>query len=220
MISGEVFYTRRSGWIATGVILAAILPILLCIVCALYYYRKRARRADPHWKISLPRSRASSRSNIRNLTSDGSDDSDALKKSRSYEKVYRTHEPLEGKPNIDFPEKKWDLDEEDLDVTSSEGGGEFPRGKVAKDINYISTVGDDGDGQERQTGRRTQRNLLQNKPPTIDEETYRPPPVESPSSSYSPTYSFGQSPVFSEGSPVLTQTVGLPTALPNKSTDV
>lgn len=222
-ISGEVFYTRRGGWIATGVIFFAIAPILLCIVCALYRYRKRARQADPQWKMSLPRSRASSRSNLRNLNGDGSEaDTDTLKKSRSYEKVYRTHEPLEGKPNIEFPEKKWDLDEEDLDVTSSENGAEFAQGKIARDINYISTVGgnDDVDAQDRQTGRRTQRIQLQNQPPPIHEESYRSPPVESPSSSYSPTYSFGQSPVLSDGSPVLTQTVGLPTSLPNRSTDV
>lgn len=188
----------------------------------MYCYRKRARRADPQWTIQLPRSRASSRANLRNLTSDGSDDSDTLKKSRSYEKVYRTHEPLEGKPNIEFPEKKWDLEEEDLDVTSSEGGAEFPHGKVAKDINYIATArdNDDVDVNERQTGRRNlQHNLLQNKPPPIDEESYRSPPVESPISGYSPTYSYGQS-TFPGGSPVLTQTVGLPTALPNRSTDV
>lgn len=225
-ISGEVFYARRSGWIATGVIFCAIVPILLCIVCALYRYRKRARSEDPNWKLQLPRSRASSRTNLR---SDGSEaDSDTLKKSRSYEKVYRTHEPLEGKPNVEFPEKKWDLDEEDLDVTSSEGGAEFGQGKLAKDINYISTVGDndDADAQERQTGRRTQRNPLQNQPSPINEEPYSPP-VESPTSSYSPTYSFGQSPTqqrtspgFAEGSPVLTQTVGLPSALPNRSTEV
>lgn len=210
---------------AAGIVVAVIAPLLLCIVCAFYCYRKRAKQADPNWKLSLPRSRASSRSNLRNLNSDGSEaDTDTLKKSRSYEKVYRTHEPLEGKPNIEFPEKKWDLDEEDLDVTSSEGGGEFPHGKIARDINYISTVGenDDVDAQERQTGRRTQRDQLQNKPPPNDEEPYRSPPIDSPTSSYSPTYSFGQSPVpvFSEGSPVLTQTVGLPAQLPNRSTEV
>lgn len=222
-ITGEVYYTRRSGFIATGIVVVAIAPILMCIVCALYWYRKRARAADPDWKPSLPRSRASSKAN---LHFDGSEaDSDTLKKSRSYEKVYRTHEPLEGKPNIDFPEKKWDLDEEDLDVTSSEGGPDSSgQGKLARDINYISTAGPDdidADTQERQTGRRTQRNQLQTQVPSpIEEASYRATPVESPTSSYSLTYSFGQSPVLSDRSPVLTQTVGLPTALPNRSTEV
>lgn len=134
---------------------------------------------DPNWKLtnSLPRSRSGSRTTLRHLNSDGSEvESDTLKKSRSYEKVYRTHEPLEGKPNIEFPEKKWDLDEED--VTSSEGG-EFPNGKLAKDIDYIN-------GTQRQTGRRNQR--AQQQQSIQEEASYLPPPIESPSS-YSPTFS-------------------------------
>lgn len=190
---------------------------------------------DPNWKYVLPRSRSGSRSTLRNLHSDGSE-VDTLKKSRSYEKVYRTHEPLEGKPNVEFPEKKWDLEEED--ITSSEGG-EYPNGKLAKDINYIATDGD-GDGQPRQTGRRSERQQQQTP------EQFAAPPVESPTS-YSPTYSgFGQpspnrqisgirvlptssnqffaegavSPV-SAGSPTLTQNVGLPSPpLNNRSTEV
>jgi hypothetical protein len=33
-------------------------------------------------------------------------------KRRSYDKVYRTREPLPGKPNVEFENKVWDLDEE------------------------------------------------------------------------------------------------------------
>lgn len=152
----------------------------MCIICAIYCYRKKARKSDPHWKLSLPRSRAGSRTTLRHLNSDGSEtDGDTLKKSRSYDKVYRTHEPLEGKPNIEFPEKKWDLDEED--VTSSEGS-EFPHGKLAKDIDYINA-----NEPQRQTGRRNQRANAPQQP--IQEETpYLPPPIESPTS-YSPTFS-------------------------------
>lgn len=242
--TGEVYYTQRSAWLATGVVFASILPILMCIVCAVYCYRKKARKVDPGWKLSLPRSRAGSRTTLRQLASDGSD-SDTLKKSRSYEKVYRTHEPLEGKPNIEFPAKKWDLDEEDF--TSSEGGSEFPQGKLAKDINYI---GDDTAQQqhnERQTGRRNQRQPYQQQPDTIQEEreSYLSQASE-PSPGFSPVYSgFGGggsqrpsggirvlptsnkffsdstgSPV-SSGSPVLTQNVGLPSPpLNNRSTEV
>lgn len=36
--------------------------------------------------------------------------SSTSKKRRSYEKSYRTHEPLEGLPETDFEDKKWDLD--------------------------------------------------------------------------------------------------------------
>lgn len=168
----------------------------MCIICALYCYRKRARKVDPGWKISLPRSQRGSRTTLRQLASDGSD-SDTLKKSRSYEKVYRTHEPLEGKPNIEFPAKKWDLDEEDF--TSSEGGSEFPQGKLAKDIGYDDSPRQQQQQQlqqqqqqqqqsqsERQTGRRNQR---QPQPDTIQEENYLTRPSEVSSGGFSPVYS-------------------------------
>lgn len=237
--TGEVYYTERAAWLAIGVVFAAILPILMCIICAVYCYRKRARKVDPGWKLSLPRSRAGSRTTLRQLASDGSD-TDTLKKSRSYEKVYRTHEPLEGKPNVEFPAKKWDLDEEDF--TSSEGGSEFPQGKVTRDISYIGE--DVAQQQDRQTGRRNQRQVLQ-QPDTIQEEGYLTQPAES-SPGFSPVYSgFGGarsrppsggirvlppsnkffsdntgSPV-SSGSPVLTQNVGLPSPpLNSRATEV
>lgn len=171
----------------------------MCIICAVYCYRKRARKVEPGWKLSLPRSRAGSRTTLRQMTSDGSD-SDTLKKSRSYEKVYRTNEPLPGKENIDFPAKKWDLDEEDF--TSSEGGSEFPQGKIAKDINYIGTAGDDTVQQQqpqqqqqqvRQTGRRNQREAAQQQraeaPDSPQDESYLTPAPDSLSTGFSPVYS-------------------------------
>lgn len=240
-ISGAVYYTQRSAWIATGVVFAAILPILMCIICAVYCYRKKARKVDPNWTMmSLPRSRAGSRTTLRHLASDGSEvDSDTLKKSRSYEgEVYLTHEPLGKKANSEFPEKKWDLDEED--ITSSEGGSEFPQGKIAKDINYIGTPIDDVPAQQpRQIGRRQQQQQQQQPQPSTIQE------AESPSG-FSPQYSgFGGgaqnrptggirvmppgnkfftdntgSPE-SSGSPVLTQNIGLPSPpLNNRSTEV
>lgn len=200
--SGEVFYAQRSAWIATGIVFIAILPILMCIVCAIYCYRKKARKVNPGWVLSLPRSRAGSRTTLRQMASDGSD-SDTLKKSRSYEKVYRTNEPLEGKPNIEFPAKKWDLDEEDF--TSSEGGSEFPQGKIAKDINYIGTADDTVHRQQqqpqqqqqvRQTGRRNQREaaqqqqqLQQQVPDSPQDESYLAQAPESLSPGFSPVYS-------------------------------
>lgn len=183
VLLGEVFYTRRFGWIATLIAVACTFPILICIVCVIYRFRRKNKQMDPNWKLtnSLPRSRSGSRTTLRHLNSDGSEvDSDTLKKSRSYDKVYRTHEPLEGKPNIEFPEKKWDLDEED--ITSSDGS-EFPHGKLAKDIDYINA-----NEPQRQTGRRNQRPTVTTQQPIQEEAAYLPPPVESPSS-YSPTFS-------------------------------
>lgn len=156
-----------------------MVPILMCIVCGVYCYRKKAMKEDPNWKMTLPRSRSGSRATLRHLNSDGSEvDQDTLKKSRSYDKVYRTNEPLEGKPNIDFPEKKWDL--EDEDVTSSDGS-EFP--KIASDIEYVSQK-----QPEKQLGRRNER--LGFGGIEEEEQNYPPPPLDSPSPvNYSPTYS-------------------------------
>lgn len=233
---GNVYYTRRSAYIATGIVLVTIGPIILCIVCALYWYRRRAIESDPDWKPSLPRSRSGSRTNLRHLNSDNSEaDSDTLQKSESYSGVYRTHEPLKGKPNIEFPEKKWDLEEEDLDITSSDGGAsELPQGRIAKDITYIP--GTNVDDQPRQFGRRGMQPQQQTPGPQ------EPLSSESPSS-YSPSYEHSavqsrppsgsvrvlpnkfftdRSPVYDQSpSPILTQTVGLPSPpLNNRSTEV
>lgn len=156
----------------------------MCIVCGVYCYRKKALKEDPSWKMPLPRSRSGSRTTLRHLNSDG-EEMDTLKKSRSYDKVYRTHEPLEGKPNTDFPAKKWDLDDED--ITSSDGS-EFKEPKLARDIEFIGANNKPNDTETpRQMGRRSQR-------PTgyqaIAEEPNYPPPIDSPSpNSYSPTFS-------------------------------
>lgn len=166
-----MFYSRRVAWIAIAIIIIVILPIIMCIVCAVYCYRKKALREDPDWKMSLPRSRAGSRSgsrtNLRHLGNGGggtdTDGGDStLKKSRSYDKVYRTHEPLDGKPNVDFPAKKWDLDDEDF--TSSDGS-EFPVGSGSKrtsDIQYLNRA-----DPQRQTGR---RGVVSSGQQPIDEE--------------------------------------------------
>lgn len=160
---GEVYYTRRIAFIAIGIILLVICPLMLCIVCGVYRYRQKQLKEDPHWQMTLPRSRAGSSRNLRVLNYDPEDDSDTdastLKKSRSYDKVYRTNEPLPGKPQIDFPAKKWDLDMQDEDVTSSEGSDNRTSTKVAKDISYINqnNVAHATGEKPKQTGRRSLR---------------------------------------------------------------
>lgn len=151
----------------------------MCIVCAVYCYRKKALQEDPDWKMTLPRSRSGSRANLRNLNDGDSD---------STRKVYRTHEPLEGKPNIEFPEKKWDLDEEDF--TSSDGS-EFPPTKQASEIEYMNRS-----DPQRQTGRRSARigsdgqAVIEEEGSDQDDESELPPPPPvAGMSAYSPTYS-------------------------------
>ena len=43
--------------------------------------------------------------------SDTSTAASTVKKPHSYDKVYRTHEPLPNRPNVDFEDKEWDLKE-------------------------------------------------------------------------------------------------------------
>lgn len=180
----------------------------MCIVCGVYCYRKKALKEDPNFKMPIgSRSRSNSASaTFRHLNSDGSEmDSGTLKKTRSYDRVYRTHEPLEGKPDVEFPEKKWELD--DADVTSSEGSVLSKDNKLAKDIQYIPYA---GDNPARQMGRRQlsaaghldnpselqtfQQQQQQQQQPRDEVDDHHqpggfpPPPVDSPDS-YSPTSS-------------------------------
>lgn len=159
-----VFYTRRTAWITIGIILAVMLPLIMCIVCGVYCFRKRKLKEDPDWRMPIP-SRSASRTTLRNLASDGSEyDDNTIKKVRRYDATYKTHEPLVGKPEIQFEPKKMDLDEED--ITSSEGGRR-----------RLTTGTEDGAGAG---------------PSMFSDETYPPPPAESPTQAYgaySPTFS-------------------------------
>ncbi|XP_037976230.2 protein mesh isoform X1 [Plutella xylostella] len=78
-----------------------------------------------------------------------SDNSSLQKKRRGYDKTYRTNEPLPGAPDVEFPEKLWDLSEEDLLSLTSPSDTESNRDSTltrpAKDIQYVS--------KPRQTGR-------------------------------------------------------------------
>lgn len=49
----------------------------------------------------------------------GSRGSRGSKSRRTYDKVYRTHEPLPNQPMIEFENKIWDLDEEETDTNTS-----------------------------------------------------------------------------------------------------
>lgn len=222
----KVFFTRRMAWITTGIVLAVMLPLIMCIVCGVYCFRKRKLKEDPDWRMPLP-SRSASRASLRNTKGDGSDyDDNTIAKVRRYDASYNTHEPLAGKPDIQFEPKKMDLDEED--ITSSEGG----RRRM---------MNDDGNGDGAGAG-----------PSMFSEDednTYPPPPTESPTAAYgaySPTFSGidrnssfateDNSPInvrrpapfppstFSGGDPnggqPLNQNVGLPARMDSRSTEV
>lgn len=189
--TGEVFYTRRAAWITTGIILAVMVPLLMCVICGVYCYRKKALKEDPDYKLPIGnRSRSNSQSaTFRHMNSDGSEiDSGTLKKARSYDRVYRTNEPLEGKPNVDFPEKKWDL--EDVDITSSEGIKRQRSAALALDTQLNpSYAGGTEKPPARQIGRRQMAMDNGQEMQTFSgpNEGYPDPQLDSPSpQSYSP----------------------------------
>lgn len=78
-----------------------------------------------------------------------SNKSDKSKKRRAYDKTYRTNEPLPNAPDVEFPEKPWDLSEEDLlsltTPSETESNRDSTLTRPTKDIKYIS--------KPRQTGR-------------------------------------------------------------------
>lgn len=52
--------------------------------------------------------------------------SNSSKKRRSYDKTYRTNEPLKGLPEVEFEEKQWDLDDDAPSPTSEYGSDSKP----------------------------------------------------------------------------------------------
>jgi len=168
------------------------MPMILCIVCVVYQYRRKQLKKDPNYALPLPHSRSVSKSSLKGINSDVSDagDDSSIKKVRNYDASYNTHEPLKHKPAVDFdPSKKMDLDEDD--ITSSEGSS-F-RDVIAKDFEFV-TMASPGSGpaQDRQMGRRSQRLASDYKPIEEEDSRYPPPPVDSPqlyNSTYSPTFS-------------------------------
>ncbi|CAK1589208.1 unnamed protein product [Parnassius mnemosyne] len=130
-----------------------------------------------------------------------SDKSSSSKKRRAYDKTYRTNEPLPNAPDVEFPEKPWDLSEEDLlSITSpsdSESNRDSTLTRPAKDIEYVS--------KPRQTGRHPLPSDSGYSTKDGSEDPYAPKyegqysPI---SSYYSPTYSEIYSPPISPTSDI------------------
>lgn len=115
-----------------------MVPIILTGACAAYCIIKRRKVKDTsteswHYKaqmapgVTMAPLKTSSFGAYRRSDGAGSDHSDrsssgssslgGMKKRRMYDRSYRTHEPLPGKPPVDFGDRLWDLGEEE------EGGG-------------------------------------------------------------------------------------------------
>lgn len=114
--------------ITGAIVLAILIPILLIIAFIAYTLFKKFSNDGSSWsyKAAPPmRSNSRLRLNETRATSPPISDEDfsprspvpsdtsssSSKKRRSYDKVYRTHEPLEGLPEVNFEEKPFDPNE-------------------------------------------------------------------------------------------------------------
>lgn len=126
---GQQEYSSRSAAITWGIILAVLIPLILLIAfAAITIYRKIAQSKKNSWEYehnpktgSLHRFKTPVSTDYeyeeeddmpQSPVSTDSQKSDtgigSMKKRRSYDKVYRTHEPLQGRPNGEFENKSWD----------------------------------------------------------------------------------------------------------------
>lgn len=136
MLTGDEEYSLRNAGVAAGLVLIVILPLVCVIIFILKkYYHNYFEKPRPELgsrNLSLIRAKSRSKLSLASVgtlspTKDGdfspvsspisSVSTGTLnpKRRRSYDKVYRTHEPLPGRPDIDFEDKSFDVEvEEDI----------------------------------------------------------------------------------------------------------
>ncbi|KAL3266308.1 hypothetical protein HHI36_010486, partial [Cryptolaemus montrouzieri] len=125
-------YSLRQAAVTIGWVLIVILPLVFLILLAtrkLYHnYYKNPYPELGQKNLSLVRAKSRSKLSLNSLGTNSpstkeknfspmsspafSDSTTSLstKKRRSYDKVYRTHEPLPNRPDIEFEDKPFDLD--------------------------------------------------------------------------------------------------------------
>ncbi|XP_049825785.1 protein mesh isoform X3 [Aethina tumida] len=131
-------YSSRKAAITWGIILAVIVPIILLLLFIGYrWFKSNAEddgnntilKGNPYSRSTTSLSRSAPVKEVNNSdegeTDESTEDEDIMtrprsnsssskgsKKRRSYDKTYRTHEPLPNRPNITFPEKPIDGNDE------------------------------------------------------------------------------------------------------------
>lgn len=142
---GQVEYESRTAAITAGIVLSILLPVILCVAGGIYFVMKNNDNKPPSWVFDQPRSRSNSRLRLSEPTfdsrqispefspeqspttrvtspiSDISAISTSGKKKRNYDGVYRTNEPLQNAPDVEWEEKDWD-------ILSSTAGSEYDPG--------------------------------------------------------------------------------------------
>ncbi|XP_031838730.1 sushi domain containing 2 mesh isoform X2 [Nomia melanderi] len=122
----QVEYAQRTAWTTIGIVCVVVITVTACIAGAFFCVRRGNSNESSvkSWRFS---ERSSAIDNetalLRHSTplkpfdraispvSDTSTTTSTSKKRHSYDKVYRTHEPLPDRPEVDFEDKDWDLKE-------------------------------------------------------------------------------------------------------------
>ncbi|XP_034194646.2 sushi domain containing 2 mesh isoform X1 [Osmia lignaria lignaria] len=122
----QIEYAQRTAWTTMGIIFAVSIPIIGCILGSFFLIRKNQKQGGSvnSWRYSERSSGVDNESTLLKQAtplktyerpispvSDTSTAASTVKKPHSYDKVYRTHEPLPNRPNVDFEDKDWDLKE-------------------------------------------------------------------------------------------------------------
>lgn len=140
---GHIEYESRSAWTTIALIAGFIVPLLVGICCVVSQVYRRSGRLSLRYQTARAAKRRNSVLALSTVDlssagtaakrngrrgDDGENDGDggsstdegpvssvpsSTNPRRSYDAVYRTHEPLPGKPEVDFDhDKVWDLDAE------------------------------------------------------------------------------------------------------------
>lgn len=132
---GQIEYESINAGITAGIVVGIMLPMFTCLAVTAYcLYKKFRKDANTSWEFNLPRSRSSSRarindpalysqevspvespSRVQSPVSDTSSLASNNKVKRSYDKTYKTNEPLPGKPDYEWEEKDFDVSPEGSD---------------------------------------------------------------------------------------------------------
>lgn len=148
-------YEQRQGWVTTGIIAGTLLPlvvvILLVYIC--FFHDNSEKRSSASWKYFQNRSTyKKSPQNSFLSTQPKSDESDnssppnSNKHRRQYDKVYRTREPLPGKPLVDFSDREENLkDVDDEDLKKFRDSCYYGSESASKSGSFVSASGDPND---------------------------------------------------------------------------
>lgn len=140
---GRIEYVQRTAWTVMGIISIVLIPVVACIAGGFIYIRRNQMRggSTKSWRYSERGSGTDNESILKQTAPLKSYDDRAItpisdastietnsgtRKRRSYDRVYRTHEPLPNRPYVDFEDKDFDL-KEPISLTGSDSGADSIR---------------------------------------------------------------------------------------------